>query len=177
MINNVTPMFNRYISEMADILLKNKTVLADDKPLKSLKVVDVSDNIVFIRQPTPSFFAEGYTLVYFMDSTESAQKLSKGEIPYLMFPKGNFYSGGSPITDVWKKKYQQPGHEHVLGMLEGNSMPDEIFIDYMSVRAPYRRNRINSLMIDIIKESFPDANVTFSDATTDGKKFIQAYNK
>ena len=171
-----TPMFNRYIKEMADITRNNKTVLADGKPLKDMKVVDVKDNIVFIRQPTSGgFIAEGYTLIYFMDSTENAKKLIKNDIPYLMFPKGNFYSGGNPITDVWKKKYQKPGHEHILGMIEGNVMPDSIYIDFMSVRASYRRNHINSLMIDIIRESYPDAAVTFSSATDDGKKFIKSY--
>lgn len=177
MSNVHTPLFDECIREMADIYLKDKTVFADNSPLKSLKVADISDNIVFMRQPTASFFAEGYTLVYFLDSSANAQKLIKGEIPLLIFPKGSFFSGGSPITDVWKKKYQQSGHEHILGLLEGSTMPDSIYVDYMSVRPHYRRNRINSLMIEVLKTSYPDAKVSFSSATPDGQKFIKSYTK
>jgi len=170
-------LYDSIVKEMADITLNKKQVLANDKPLKTMKLMDIKENIVFIRQPTSNgFMAEGYSLIYFMDSTESAQKMGKGQLPYLMFPKGNIHSGGNPITDVWKKKYQKPGTEHIIGMIEANSMPDLIYVDFMSTRASYRRNRINSLMIDVMREKFPDAKIEFSSSTNNGRKFIKSYD-
>lgn len=162
------------LMEMPQISLQGKTAMANDRPLKELPQVDVDENIVIIRQAAKgSWVAEGYTLVYFMDSPEAAEMMKTNKMSYLVFPVGTFSSGGSPITDVWKKKFQKLGHEHILGLIQGNSMPDEIFIDMMSVRKKYRRNSINHKMIESLRELFPDAKVVFSSATDDGQKFIK----
>ena len=167
----------KVLKEMPDIKLQNKQVIADDIPLKQLTVEDVSENIVFMRNDKPSFLAAGYSLIYFMDSAESAQKMAKGEIPYKIIPQGTFYSGGSPITDVWKKKFHQPGHEHILGIIEANVMPDKIYIDMMSVRPQYKRNSITTKMIQYIQSEYPEAKLEFSSPTDQGSKFIQSYKK
>lgn len=160
------------------ISLQDKTVMADDKPLKGMSLEAVDKNIVFIRQENSSgWVAEGFSLVYFMDSEESAKLMSSGQIPYLMIPRGTFHSGGNPITDVWKKKFQGKGAEHILGLIEANVMPDDIYIDMMSVRPKYKRNKINTLMINLIRRSYPKAKLHFSDATDDGKKFIDSIKK
>jgi hypothetical protein len=134
--------------------------MADDKPLKGMSLEAVDKNIVFIRQDNSNgWVAEGFSLVYFMDSEESAKQMASGQIPYLMIPRGTFHSGGNPITDVWKKKFQSKGHEH-------------IYVEMMSVRPKYKRNKINTLMINCLRRSYPQAKLQFSDATDDGKKFI-----
>lgn len=157
------------------ISLAGKDVMAGGNRLKGMSIEDISENIVFIRNDNPNgWTAEGFSLVYFMDSPESAQKIAKGEIPYLMIPRGTFYSGGNPITDVWKKKHQTAGQEHILGLIEANVMPDNIYIDMMSVRPKYKRNTINTLMINCIKQSYPKAKVTFSGPTDEGRKFIKS---
>ena len=152
------------------------SAMAGDKPLRQSKVEDVYGNIVVIRQPTSGgFMAEGFTLVYFMDSDESAQAIAKGEIPYLMVPRGTYMGGGSPITDIWKKKFQKPGTEHILGVIEGSSMEDNIFIDMITVRPGWKRNHIAKLMIDRLKKSFPRAKLTTSTQTFNGGKFFKKY--
>lgn len=150
--------------------------MAGDKPLKQSKVEDVYGNIVVIRQPSNGgFFPEGYTLVYFMDSDEAAESMSKGDIPYLMVPRGTFMGGGSPITDIWKKKFQKPGTEHILGVIEGSSLENTIFIDMITVRPGWKRNHIAKLMIDRLKKSFPKAKLTTSTQTFNGEKFFDKY--
>ena len=160
---NESPMMNK----------KGSQALAGDKPLKGSSVTDVMGNIVVIRQPSDGgIIAEGYTLVYFMDSDQAANAMAKGDIPYLMVPRGTFMGGGSPITDVWKKKFQKPGTEHILGLIEGHTDEKRIFVDMISVRPGWKRNHIAKLMIDRLKKSFKKAKVSTSTQTTDGEKLF-----
>lgn len=169
--------FPTSINEMPQLSKHGTSVISKDKLLKNMSLEDVKENIVFFRQSkSGGWIAEGYTLIYFMDSTESAIAMTKGEIPYLTIPRGTFISGGSPITDVWKKKYQQPGQEHILGILEGNIMPDLAFIDMITVKPGYKRNSIASKMLELIKKEYPSAKITTSDQTQDGRQFFATQN-
>ncbi len=181
-------MFNKLVEhfvtlfEMPNITRQGKTVMSDNSLLKFAKLDEVMPNILFFRTPAPppgsfSLFAEGYSLVYFMDSEQSAQDMKDGKIPYKIIPRGTFYSGGSPITDVWKKKFHEPGQEHILGLIEGNTMPDRIYIDMMAVRPEYRRSKINTFMIEAMQRDYPSARVDYSNPTDQGKKFIKSYTK
>ena len=87
--------------ESPDISLTGKTAHVNNVSLRDIPVEDVEENIVFFRHGQDGgFFPLGFTLIYFMDSAESAKKLSKGQIQLLRIPTGTFHSGGSPITDV-----------------------------------------------------------------------------
>jgi hypothetical protein len=168
---------NKPVAEMANISLQGKQAFANDNPLKNATVEDVSGNVVLFRSDTGGFFAPGFTLVYFMDSDESAQAMKDGKIPYLMVPRGTFHSGGNPITDIWKKKFQKPGTEHILGVVEGNSNENEIYIDMITVRPGWQRNSIARKMIEILKKNFPKAKLETSSTTDKGAKFFKAVNE
>ena len=162
--------------EMPQISLQGKTAMAGDKPLKSLPVSVVAENIVLVRQADPGgFVAQGWTVVYFMDSPEAAQMFRENKIPYLLVPRGSFYGGGSPITDIWKARFQKEGQQHILGMIEANTMPDSIYIDMMTVRSPYRRQSITSKMVTALQSYFPQAKLSYSSPTDQGSKFIKGY--
>ena len=167
------------LSEMPVISMQGKTAFADDKPLKEVDVDNVKNNIVIFRIPenTPHIYEAGTTWVYFMDSEEAAEKMKAGEISMLIVPQGTFSSGGSPITDVWSKKFAKEGTEHILGILEGNTNEEEIYINMMTVRPKYKRNTINTKMIKFLQSEFPNAKVSFSSPTPQGKKFIDKYTK
>jgi len=167
------------LNEMPVISMQGKTAFADDKPLKEVDVDNVKNNIVIFRIPenTPHIYEAGTTWVYFMDSEESAEKMKAGEISMLIVPQGTFSSGGSPITDVWSKKFAKEGTEHILGILEGNTNEEEIYINMMTVRPKYKRNTINTKMIKFLQSEFPNAKVSFSSPTPQGKKFIDKYTK
>lgn len=151
--------------------------MAGSQPLKGMKLEDIQGNIVLFRVPDKnSFFGEGFTLVYFMDSEESAEGIKNGSIPYLMVPQGTFMSGGSPITDVWKKRFQQPGTEHILGLIQGRSNDEDVFVDMVSVRPGYQRNGIASAMVNLLKHRFPKAKLSTSGRTEKGQKFFSKTN-
>jgi len=162
------------IKEFPDISKKDKTVYAGNAALRNLKVDDVVKNIVFIRNEKDGFFPVGWSLVYFLDNEESAELMKQGKIPYLMVPRGTFHRGGSPITDIWKKKFQQPGTEHILGVIEANVMEDSIYIDMITVRPGYQRNKIASMMLEMIKKQYPNAKISTSSTTPKGEKFFKS---
>lgn len=167
---------NSPVTESPMMTKKGETALAGDKPLKDQAVEEVTGNIVVIRQGKGGgFLAEGFTLVYFMDSDESAQAMKQGQIPYLMVPRGTFMGGGSPITDIWLKKFQKPGTHHILGVIEGHSDEETIFIDMVTVRPGWKRNHIAKLMMDRLKKTFPEAKLSTSTQTDDGQKLFQSY--
>ena len=161
------------------LALQGKKATLNGKPLKDCTLAEVKDRIVFIRQPDDNFLmAKGFSLLYFMDSPESAKQMWEGKIPYMMMPKGGigwqFTQRTDPIVQMWLKRKQQPGQEHILGMVEANSQENQIFVDVASVRKEWRRNGIAGFLVDTMKEQFPNAKLAFSDATDDGKKFIHS---
>lgn len=159
--------------EMPLITKKGKNVYADDKPLKTLSVQAVRGNLVFLREPNENrMMAQGWTMIYFMDSEEAAKAMAHGDLPYLMFPRGT-WPAGSPILDIWKKKFNPPGTEHILGALEANTMPYGIFLDMLSVRPGYQRNTIAQKMIQLAMQEFPDAEVSHSSPTDKGRGFLK----
>ena len=167
---------NAPIVESPMMTKKGATAFADDEPLKGQDVEKVIGNIVVLRQGKPGgFVAQGWTMVYFMDSDESAQAMKRGEIPYLVVPRGTFMGGGSPITDIWLKKFQKPGTEHILGVIEGHSDDKNIFIDMITVRPGWKRNHIAKLMMDRLKKTFPEADLTTSTQTDAGQKLFKGY--
>lgn len=157
-------------NEMPIISMQGKSVFADNQPLKELDVNSLKNNIVFFRIPKEQagFFAEGTFWIYFMDSEESAKEMKEGKVKMLQVP---MYG----ITDVWKKKHSEKGTESILGLLQGTATEKLIYIDKMTVRPKYKKNTINTKMIDFIKSKFPTAKVKFSTATEEGKEFINKY--
>ena len=164
----------RALNEVPDISVDNGEVRAGGNALKGMSLEAVRENMVLIRETRPNgFMAQGFTLVYFMDSAASAQAMGKGELPYLMVPRGEFHSGGNPITAIWKKKYAVPGTEHILGVVEGVTNEDEIFVDMVTVRNGYRRASIASKLMGMLKSHFPKAKLVTSSKTTDGERFFK----
>jgi ribosomal protein S18 acetylase RimI-like enzyme len=138
----------------------------------------VENNIVMFRESNSnSLFGAGFTLVFFMDSEQSANDMRDGKLPYLMVPRGAFHSGGSPITDIWKKKYQRPGTEHILGIFEGYTNEEEIYIDMLTVRPKFQKNTIAKKIVDAVRKRFPNAKIYHSSPTDAGSKFNKSYKK
>ena len=170
--NTSIKIFKENIDEMANLSMREKIPYSGEVRLKDLPIDNIQENVVILRNDKATFFPAGFTLVYFMDNDESVELMKKGSLPYLMVPRGTFYSGGSPITDIWKKKFQTPGTEHILGVLEGISNSEEIFVDMVTVRPGWQRNNIATSMVSALKKLFPKAKVTTSGQTDKGKKFF-----
>lgn len=173
-ISEIKSIVSEILSEMPQITKRGKDLYAGEQLLRNVPIETVSGNLVFIREPNKGgFIPEGWSVVYFMDSEESAHAIVHGDIPYLLIPQGTFYSGGSPILDVWKKKFQKPGHEHILGLLQANTMPHGIFLDMLSVRPGYQRNTIAQKMVHLLMQRFPEAEVSHSSPTDKGRGFLK----
>lgn len=168
-------LLQKLLKEMPQITQKDGIVYADAEKLKDLKVEDVEDNIVIIRQPSPSMMIpQGATWVYFMDSSSSAQAMKNGKIDYIILLSGRAmgsYGEEPEFEKVFKKKAE--GREHILGFMQGYSDDNLIRIDFMRVRKTHRRQSMNKKMLEALREHFPNAEVKFDDLTPDGRKFAQ----
>jgi hypothetical protein len=170
------------VDEMAEITRKGTRVLAGDKPLKGMKATELEGNMVLFYDkagrgglfPMPP----GKFWLYLMDSDDAAKKMGAGEYDMMLFPFRRAYSfTAAPITDVWKKSHTKnfKGSEHILAITEGVATDDKILLEMMSVRPGYKHNKIQTLMVDYIKNFMPKAKLVFEDPTEDGLNFMWHY--
>lgn len=168
------------VNEMPQINKIGSKVMADDIPLKLVKDIEkLEPNFsMYHEEKGNMFFAKGKTYLYFTKSEDWGQKVVNGEYDMLMFPyAARFNWGASPIKDVWKKSHNKSvrGADEIIGLVEAYVANKEILIQMMSVRPGYKKNSINTNMINRLKKSFPDHVVVFEDPTKAGWEFIQKY--
>lgn len=168
------------VNEMPQINKVGSKVMADDIPLKLVKDIEkLEPNFsMYHEEKGNMFFAKGKTYLYFTKSEDWGQKVVNGEYDMLMFPyAARFNWGASPIKDVWKKSHNKSvrGADEIIGLVEAYVANKEILIQMMSVRPGYKKNSINTNMINRLKKSFPDHVVVFEDPTKAGWEFIQKY--
>jgi hypothetical protein len=167
------------LNEMPDIEKVGKKVFGGEKELKNLTLDEVEENIVlFITKESNFMYAAGSMWIYFMDTAENAKKLASqnGEIDLLMFPfKRRYDFQSAPIKDVWKKNKNYKGTEHILAMADGEVTDDLIFIDKISVRPGYKRATIATKMVDILRQSRPNAKIQITGMTPEGAEFFSKY--
>lgn len=160
---------------MPVIARKGKKVTADGVPLRGLPLATVRGNIVVFHTEKASIMPAGFTLAYFMDSDESARAMKAGELAYkYVHDRLRFSWDSAPIRDVWKKENDK-GQEHILGVVQGIVDDSEIYVDKMTVRPGYKRQTINTKLIQALQATFPNRPVHFSGPTEDGSKFIKSF--
>ena len=172
--------FNDFVSEMAKITRKGKTVMADDIPLKDADLEKIDANLSMYHEKKGNImFGKGKTFIWFTIDDNWPNKVTAGEYDFLLFPHMPRFArfSAAPIKDVWKKRHSKNfrGADEVIGMIEAWVANNEILIEMMSVRPGYKQNRINSFMIDSLKKNFPGHTLVFEDPTDDGWAFMQKY--
>ena len=126
---------------------------------------------------------KGQVYLWLYDVEESAGKLSNEEFDYVFYPHASKYMGLSssyipPLKRIWTKKFQKDnkGSEHLLGVIKAFLLNDgkELYIDMMSVNPTKKKKGIMSYMIKELRDIFnlEQDQITFSDLTEDGKKFV-----
>jgi len=161
------------LKEMATITKHGKNVLADGQPLKQLPLESIHNNIVIFRKRVDDWdYDAGFTLVYFMDSNQSAQDMKNGKIKHKPFSQFRDSSDNGPFDKNWSDR-NDVGQKNILGMIQGYTDKSSIFVDFMTVRPGYKRNSITSKMLQVLMARYPNANLTFSSPTDEGKMFIK----
>lgn len=170
----------KYIKEKNPIITKRgKKVYANDKILGEVPVEELEENFAFYHEKRGNFiFPKDFFLLNMTDSLQSTKEIaesaktgqsSKGKQLMLFIP--GTLNRRSNFPTIWRKKQYHPG---IIGAMQGHVIGDTIEIDFMSVRPSYRRNKVNSLMLEFIKNYFPGKEVKYIDLTEEGKKFAEA---
>jgi hypothetical protein len=116
------------------------------------------------------------------DRASHAALLKRGGNPVLFKP-GHMGMDFSPISEVWSRK----ASAGMIGMLrvvaydpkrDGGEEDDHsdwahlLYIDMMTVREPYQRNKLNAAMILTAMAEFPGRRLGMSNPTYKGNKFL-----
>jgi len=128
---------------------------------------------------------KGQVYLYLYDVENSGSKLSNGEFDWVFYPLTSrmmaFQSGYiPPLKKIWTKKFQKEhkGSENLLGVIKAYLIEEngkkELYIDLMSVNPTKKKKGIMSYMIQELRDNFnlTQDQVTFSDLTKDGEKFV-----
>ena len=163
--------FNSFVNEMAEIDKRGQKLSVDGKPLKSLTLTEIEDNILYYRCDKRTFmFDEGDTYLWFIKDNKLAEDFSDGQ-NLLFFPPSLSFGRNAPINDIWKKNNLL--QKNIIGCIKAYTEDNLIYIDMMSVRPGYMKNGINNFMIQFLISQFPNAQLKFSKPTKEGKEFIQ----
>jgi hypothetical protein len=128
---------------------------------------------------------KGQIYLWLYDVEDSAEKLNSEEYDFVMYPftsQSMAWQSGyiPPLKKIWTKKFQKThkGSEHLLGVIKAYLIEEEgkkeLFIDMMSVNPTKKKKGIMSYMIKYLRNTFKltQDQVTFSDLTPEGEKFI-----
>lgn len=162
-----------YKKKNPDIKLENGKVLADGQPINQISPEVLHENIVlYHNKDKGNFFAPaGWFFLNLVDTNEHAHEVAnakegKSNRPIVFFPGTLARAPNFPA--IWKKKMYHPG---IIGAVQGQLIDGVLNIEYMSVRPKFRRNKVNTAMIDFLKDQMKPIKVVYHDLTKEGEAF------
>jgi len=166
----------KFVKEQDVEMAKRGMMVADSKKkIEDMSLKEADDYMgIWHNEKATFMFPKDMIYIWFYDSKEGIQKLfKKNEYDPMLFPPGYWGQRTPPLMQVWTKGYAKKvkGAEHVIGVIQGHLEDGNLYIDMMTVRPTYRRNKINSLMVRNLKEEFKPKKVIFVNTTKMGKSF------
>jgi len=147
---------------------------------------DAGTSMVMYHEKKGNFIVpKGQVYLWLYDVEDSGEKINSEEYDYVMYPftsRSMAWQSGyiPPLKKIWTKKFQKThkGSEHLLGVIKAYLIEKEgkkeLYIDMMSVNPTKKKKGIMSYMIKDLRDTFKltQDQVTFSDLTPEGEKFI-----
>ena len=161
-------------------------VLANRKLLSSWKPTDLRDNIIIVGPfgPTAEFFGHDKTthLLYFLqdeaDRPAVIDRIKNQDVAIFQphVPRHLLWRGIGSISLFWKHSLAR---KYLAGALQYHFEiwpSGEVLVGtHMAVKPKWRRNKLNSLMIDFLHSEYPNHRILFHELTQDGKAFMKVY--
>lgn len=161
-------------------------VLANRKLLREWKPEDLSDNIIIVGPfgPTAEFFGHDKTthLLYFLqdeaDRPAVIDRIKSQDLAIFQphVPLHLLWRGTGSISLFWKHSLAK---KYLAGALQYHfeTWPsgEVLVLTHMAVKSKWRRNKLNSLMIDFLHSEYPNHRILFHELTQDGKAFMKVY--
>lgn len=95
----------------------------------------------------------------------------QGVIP--IFALRRAIGGPGTLPMFWANKENKVITKHMVAAMQYYVTPDEIVLTHMSVQPKYRRQGVNTLLVDTVMSNYPGRKVVFDDPTPDGKRFMR----
>lgn len=126
--------------------------------------------------PTAEIFGfhRNTRILYFLQDTADQPALIKmaesGDIA--IYPRHRPMFGRGTIERFWQNPETKALTKLLAGAVQYVIFDDEIMVTHMSVRPKWRRNGLNTLMIEAIEAANPGKPVVYEEPTDMGKKFM-----
>lgn len=152
---------------------------ADSIPLRQLPPeVAYKELIVAVGPfgPTAEFFGydrNTYVLYFLQDSADLralTEMARSGDIA--IFPRRRAIGGPGTLDMFWKNSETKALTKLLAGAVQYIVLDNKVIITHMSVRSKWRRNGLNTLMIEVIEAAHPGKSLVYEDPTDMGKKFM-----
>ena len=147
--------------------------------LRDLQLSDVEDLFVGVGPfgHVGELLGYGATgrIVYMLEDSDSvpmARELLAESFP--IFPRVRMGWGPGTIDMFWKSRGNGKFLKLIVGAVQLYTKDGKLVITHMSVRPKWRRNRVNTLMIDAVADRHPELEIVFDDPTDMGKSFMRS---
>jgi hypothetical protein len=181
----VSDFFEKVVPEEVkanpQLSLKNKKLVADDREFKTFSKTEdhgLGENL--LRYKLPDFFSykPNMVMLWLLDSPEEVKKVAEGKRGIAFFdpPRAAiaFSSGRAPIESIFKKGKDS---KNIIGAVLGSVVGDNLEIVMMAVKKGYRRNAVNTFLVDHLRKSTNTKTISFWEPTEEGEAFEKAYRK
>ncbi len=150
-------------------------------PLRDMTPEDVDPLIIIVGPfgPVAKFlgFHENTHVLYFLKDSADKQAIIdiiQGGGVMAVFQNRRGIGMPGTLDAFWRRKDAKPLTKLLAGALQFID-DDKLYLTHMSVRSKWRRNRLNWLMVEEVRESYPSLELVFDDPTDMGRKFMRKY--
>lgn len=162
---------------------QGKTVFVEDgesvRPLREYAAEEIEDlllNVGPLGRVAAMFgyHPETYVL-YLLKSSDDKPALREGarvgRFPLFRL-RAVMWSRGT-LQQFWEEKENKPFTKRLAAAMQYYVDGDNVVLTHMAVRPALRRNRVNSLLVEVLQSNHPGKTFVFDDPTEMGSKFMK----
>lgn len=149
-------------------------------PFRQLAPSDIKSLLVDVGPfgPYGEFFGyhrNTFILYLLQDAASRSEVIAMAETgDVAIYPRHRPMMGRGTIEMFWKNPNFKSLTKQLAGAIQYIVLDDKIVITHMSVPSKWRRNRLNTLMVEAIEQEHPGKPVEYEDPTEMGQKFMKS---
>jgi len=164
-----------------DLVARRGKVKADGIPFAEADWKLIDDENTIITGPLPPLFDLPNTfMIYVAKNPASVRALidvitgkdTKHTIP--LFGYRRDFMGPGTIDQLWRTAFAK---RHVIGAAKFTVEENRVIVTHMAVKKAFRRNRINTFMLEKLQEEYPGKAIQFHELTEEGRGFMEAWGR
>jgi hypothetical protein len=165
-----------------ELTRKGKKIYAGEEEFKTIastKPGSLIENVALLRIPEAYSHFTGFDkpnliMIWLLDSPEEVLKVKKGKRQLAFFNPPRVSFTEATIDSIFEKGDQS---KNIVGGVLASVQGDHLEVLMMATRNGYKRNAVNTFLVNRLKEITKAVDVSFHEVTDDGREFEKAYNR